>query len=320
MPIKAIAQFVLLMLFLSMLYGCSKDQLDIDYELISLPFDEKVRCLEVHGDSLIIGGGNANSTGFIIQSDLNASTFNLVASDLDREVYDVTRYQGSWYIGLDSVEILFSSDLSSFQTYYWREEDWVSDLSKHPIRRFAQTNDGLYAVAGGELSFDVIYQTINANEWNPLEFDNEMRAICTFDNTVWAAGNGRLMRLTEGEEWQRIDLKAQFIADMIFTSPVSGIAITFDGVVLTTSDGGDSWSETESKNKGFLNRVVASGDQVLAIGNAGLIGVSNNQGESWKWYSLKEEIDLIDALIFNGECIIGAEEGMLVRFSLASLK
>jgi len=221
---------------------------------------------------------------------------------------------------LDSVEMIVSDSLTSLRTYYWREEDWVSDLSKHPIRRFAQTQDGLFAVAGGKLAFGVIYQTFDSKQWNPLEFDNELRAISTFNNTVWAAGNGRMMRLIEGQDWKRIDLKDQFIADLVFTSNTSGIAITFDGSVLISSDGGDSWSPIKIRSKGFLNRVVANGDQVLAIGNAGLIGISNDQGENWKWYSLKEEVDLMDAVIVDGTCIIGADEGMLIRINLASLK
>jgi hypothetical protein len=311
---------ILLFISISLFSSCSKPELDISYEVIELPISEKVRCLEVKGDSLLIGGGNLNTEGFLIQSDLALTQFNVLTKKLKHEVYDITQFKNRWYIGLDSVEMVVSDSLTSFRTYYWREEDWVSDLSKHPIRRFAQTNNGLYAITGGELSFGVIYQTNDANEWNPLEFENELRALCAFDNTVWVAGNGRLMRLTEGIEWQRIDLKDEFIADMVFTSQTSGLAITFDGSILITSDGGDSWSKAKNKSKGFLNRVVASGDQVIAIGNAGLIGISNNNGENWKWYSLKEEIDLMDAVIVNGDCIIGGDDGMLVRFSLASLK
>lgn len=311
---------ILLLLTISLFSSCSKPELDISYEIIELPIFEKVRCLEVKGDSLIIGGGNTNQRGFLIQSDLALFQFNVLTKNLKHEVYAITQFKNRWYIGLDSVEMIVSDSLTSFKTYYWREEDWVSDLSKHPIRRFAQTQNGLYAIAGGELSFGVIYQTNNASEWNPLEFENEMRALCTLDNTVWAAGNGRLMRLTEGGNWKRIDLKDEFIADMVFTSQTSGIAITFDGSVLITSDRGDSWSKAKNESKGFLNRVVASGDQFIAIGNAGLIGISNNKGENWRWYSLKEEIDLMDAVIVNGDCIIGGDDGMLIRFSLASLK
>jgi len=311
---------IFMVISIGIVCSCSKPELDLRYDVIGLPISEKVRCIEVKGDFLLIGGGNPNSKGYIIQSDLAFTQFRVLTKNLKHEVYDITRFRDKWFIGLDSVEMLVSDSLTSFRTYYWREEDWVSDLSKHPIRRFAQTQNGLYTVAGGKLSFGVIYQTNDAEHWNPLEFDNELRAICAFDNTVWAAGNGRMMRLIEGQDWKRIDLKDQFIADLVFTSNTSGIAITFDGSVLISSDGGDSWSPIKIRSKGFLNRVVANGDQVLAIGNAGLIGISNDQGENWKWYSLKEEVDLMDAVIVDGTCIIGADEGMLIRINLASLK
>lgn len=313
-------QIIILLLLISLINGCSKPAFEMSYELIDLPVAAKVRCLEVRGDSLIIGGGDVNEEGFVIQSNRAIAQFHLITDTLTKEVYDLTHFQGRWFFGLDSVEMLISEDLSSFQTYYWRQEDWVSDLSKHPIRRFAQTNDGLYAVAGGKLTFGVIYQTSDAKVWNPLEFDNELRSICTFENTVWAAGNGRLMRLRKGEDWERIELNDRFIADMVFTSKLRGIGITYDGRAIITTDGGDSWSNVKQKSKGFLNRVVVENDISIAVGNAGLIGISQNNGESWKWYVLKERLDLNDVLIVDDHCVIAADEGVLIRFSLASLK
>ncbi len=318
--LKQLYKSISLLTILLATLGCERFNQEIDYELISLPIQEEARCILVQGDSIMIGGGNTNSTGYFIQSDLGLTDFSIITEGLKGELYSFSNFQNRWYFGLDSVYLFFSDSLPIIEEYYWNEADWVSDLSKHPMRRFVKTETSLLAIAGGKLSFGVIYETEDGKRWNPLEYDNELRALASFGGITWAGGNGRLMRKEGASDWQLIDLKKKFIVDMAFVSEKIGFAVTDGGEILKSSDSGFTWKKIEKGRASLIHRMKIDNDWIIAVGADGVIAASDNLGEDWRWFQMDEKYDLNDFVILNGECLIAAEQGFIVRISLVSLK
>jgi hypothetical protein len=319
-------RFVIVCLSLSFLC-CKRDGKGLEYDLIQLPIQSKVRCIEVFGDSLLFAGGDANGRGFVVVGDAQFSNFQLRAKSIKHEIYDAIQFQDRWYFGLDSVGLVSSDDLRKFSTYYWREPDWVSNLSKHPIRRFEAVGNDLFGIAGGKLAFGVVYQTPDSAEsWNPQEYENELRALAVFGTelqwTAWVGGNGILLKKTNEEQtWKRIDFEKTFISDMLFQNESQGIFVTYKGDIHSSQDGGEHWILVE-KSKKFraVNRMIQSGDWMVIAANGGAFAYSKDAGKQWYWEQLDETLDLSDAFISGTNLVFTAEKGMLLKIDLNDLK
>lgn len=316
--------FISLALFLA---ACKRENSQLIYSLIQLPVQSKVRCVESFGDSLLLAGGDVNGRGFVVVCDAQLSSFEVRSKSLKREVYDAVLFQNRWYFGMDSAALLTSDNLKKFTNYYWKQADWVSDLSKHPIRKFGTVGNELFAVAGGKLAFGVVYHSSDsAQSWNPVEYENELRSITLYGDefhwTAWAGGDGILLKSSsETSDWQRIKLDNTFIADVIFQDENRGICVTYEGDIHSTKDGGEHWSLVE-KSKKFrsANRLIQSGDWMVIAANDGAFAYSKDSGASWKWNQLEEKLDLSDAIIVGDKLLLTAENGFLVSIKFSELK
>ncbi|NQV51708.1 MAG: hypothetical protein HQ500_00915 [Flavobacteriales bacterium] len=302
--------------------GCRKDAFDADFTRIAFPTDADARCLFLKGDSLYVGGGNFDQEGYVAAGALNTLDFDLLRSDFKREIYSLNFHKERWYIGGDSLLMYRGRQLRNMPQYYWKREDWVSDLSNHPIRDMAQDSTGILMVAGRKLAFGVVYQSYDGGEgWDPIEPENEMRCAHVRDGFAWVGGNGILMRSEWGSSvWERLPLEDRFITDLHFTTAISGWALTEKGAVLATTDGGSSWDAVRSDKLPFMSRMAVAGDFMVCVGESGTVAYSTNTGADWKVQSIEGSSDLNDVLIWNGRCYIAADGGQLITFLLDDLK
>lgn len=303
-------------------HGCKKDSFDVPYEVIQLPISDAARSIYLTGDSLVAVGGEFNGQGFLSVTQLGIDSTLLLRTGFRSELYSITRQKSMWYLGGDSVEFYQGADLTTISRLYWRQTDWVSDLSKHPVRDMVSDETGVLSVAGGKLAFGVIYHSYdNGGSWDPIEPNNELRCADIRDGRAWVGGNGLMMRTEWGSaEWETLPLEGCFVVDMVFANREQGWAITDKGHVLESSDGGSSWKEIQSKKLPFMHRMASDGDAIVAVGEEGAILYRKDPQSDWKRTTISALIDLHDVKIRDGKCFVAADGGQVITYLIDDLK
>jgi photosystem II stability/assembly factor-like uncharacterized protein len=97
----------------------------------------------------------------------------------------------------------------------------------------------------------------------------------TDSGRIWVVGEyGRLQRSDdEGATWEEIEAPTMgsSLMSIAFADPENGIAVGLSGVVVRTSDGGDSWSLIEDVTAAHFFDVIWDGRQYVAIGDNGTL-------------------------------------------------
>lgn len=300
-----------------MLSACKHETFNVPIETIALPDDAPVRDIMLYNDTLFAASG----TAIYHLSSVNSAVFEPVfKSRVD--LYSLAFYDNEWFAGGDGVIMFRGRKLSAMKRHVWLEPDWVSDLSKHPIRAMVSDDKGLLAVAGGKLSFGVLYQSYDQGAtWNPMEPENELRAAHLSDGLAWVAGNGILLKSEWGSgEWHRLPLENQFITGIAFKNRLEGWLLTQKGEILKTLDSGKSWDRVYKGKSDFMHHLLISGQFIIAVGNEGEVLVSMNNGNAWKRVKVETDSDLLDAVVWGEQCFAATSEGELISFSLDDLK
>lgn len=316
---------ILFLLTLFAFSSCDKDAKTLKFEQIPFEGVAPIRVLRSFGDTIVAGGGDKGAEGFISMAHIDEMNFHLTKSNFKSPVYSMGEYAGRYWIGMDHAQINQSMDLIHFEPYYFNEKDWIGDLYQHPIRKMERVGTDFLAIVGGELSKGVIYQSSDSTRsWNPIEIDHELRALATLQDSnswrAWVGGNGMLLTKTSSDSvWQRIDLEGVFIADMTFESNNSGWLVTYDGRVMKTKDGGESWAEVHNpKGSHYVNRMRYKNGHFIIVAQDGRLAHSSN-GESWQWYNLEIQQDLLDVWIGADHFIVGTEMGEVYRIPFSNL-
>mgnify|MGYP000073364999 CR=1 FL=1 len=302
--------------------GCNRSFDELKATQVQLPVDGKVRSLRIVGDSVLIVGGDANSNGFALVSDVLFESVDVVKSDFPDEVYDIVRHHNKWYVSLDSVGLFTSDSLPGFHRYWFQQADWVGNEYKQPLRRFASSEDALVAVGGGELAFGTMFHSIDtAKSWRPQEVEHEMRAVGIVGDKAWAGGDGALYSTELGDErWTLHSLADRFVTDIHFTDAQTGYLLTTEGEVMKTTNAGQDWERIEKPRNVFMHSMIVSGENLLAHGADGHLAFSGDSGANWQWFQLTSKSDLVCGVLLDGRYSFGTDNGKLEQISLEELK
>lgn len=102
----------------------------------------------------------------------------------------------------------------------------------------------------------------------------------TNDRDGWAVG-GPLLRTENGGNWTPVSEVGGYLHDLSFRGASLGLAVGDTGLILRTTNGGQSWHEVESQASGDLRTVVlGEGGMAYAAGD-GIALRSTDDGESW---------------------------------------
>jgi photosystem II stability/assembly factor-like uncharacterized protein len=103
------------------------------------------------------------------------------------------------------------------------------------------------------------------------------------DGSVWVVGEfGRMQRSRDdGASWQEVEAPAagSSLMAMAFSDQQHGFAVGLSGIVVHTSDSGDSWSLVEDVTQAHFFDVSWDGQQFVAVGDNGVMANFSAKGE-----------------------------------------
>ncbi len=127
------------------------------------------------------------------------------------------------------------------------------------------------------------------------------------DNTIFVVGSKAMLLIStdQGKSWLQRTLKEREGSDLlqdrdlyaIHFSPGGkvGWIVGEDGIILKTTDGGDTWNRQESGSKSNLFNVYPIDDQtVVAVGADGAMVRTTDGGEHWQLVKSPKLVSLFD--------------------------
>lgn len=108
-------------------------------------------------------------------------------------------------------------------------------------------------------------------------FNNKKGFAVGWNGTILSTNNG-------GENWysQRESVTDNYLKSIDLNSEGNGLIVGGDGIVLRSTDFGNSWEKTKINSTGGFQRVrFISENNSIVIGSRGTILISKNKGETW---------------------------------------
>ena len=155
--------------------------------------------------------------------------------------------------------------------------------------------------------------------------NRRLRAISfpTADVGFLLLDDGRILKTTDGG---RSFSPQPIISDegvvptaLMFSDPNDGIAATATGEIYRTIDGGDDWSREFDGNIA-LNGVLYTDDHAIAVGQGGMLLVSDDDGDSWTQPADQPGVPDPPGVDFVGvrcgsatACLVNASSGEIFR-------
>ena len=143
-------------------------------------------------------------------------------------------------------------------------------------------------------------------------------------NTIYLSGYGAILKShDQGNHWEFTNAKNDFFKAMSWKNTLEGIAVGYEGSIQKTSDGGKTWSVIRNGNDvtlkkfHFLDIDRNQNKTVVAVGENGVVFISNDDGENWietNQFSLKD----LRGIYFRDEttCFIVGDQGSLFELKL----
>ncbi len=286
--ISSLSLILTVILFLS----CQKEIILLNHTTINLQTEA-----EIHNiffiDSLTgyAIGGIQNRFGSIFKTADAGNTWQeIFQSDTNlNDIYFLTPKTG--FACGDDILLLKTLDSGSSWTkvtYGWNPpEAYIS-----PLKHIEFVDDTVgYLTGGAYFDRGIIFKTQNSGLWwEPYHFDNEMSASHFSDKeTGIFGGYGLITKTTDGAQtFQPIDIRGDFYTSFCFTTKETGFACGYNGGIFKTSDSGNSWTTIYKPNNADLCRIhlndiaLAQNGKGIAVGNEGIILISNDNGSSWE--------------------------------------
>ncbi|WP_341317574.1 YCF48-related protein [Paraburkholderia sp. IMGN_8] len=123
--------------------------------------------------------------------------------------------------------------------------------------------------------------------WNRMtpEEDKAWNDVFVSGDRVWLVGEfGRISESKDaGHTWTNIasPVKSSLMA-ITFRDEQHGVAVGVDGAVVTTIDGGDTWTAVRPMSTGHLFDLAWNGKQWLAVGERGVLLIGDATVTNWR--------------------------------------
>lgn len=287
--------------------GCSKSELSPTASTVmDLQTELPLRDIEFVNDTLgFICGGIPGETGVIWRTVNSGITWSRVLEEPGRCIYDADFFDGNnGYAGGDALMLLHTTDGGTT----WKNEYENADFSNwsefiKPIRKIAYPNPRTIIAIGGDTWYKGLMCASHnwGQDWFFKDFDNQLNDIAVPDiSSVWICGYGLMLLSADScSNLNTLAINEDNFTALDFSGTAIGLACGYNGGIYKTTDSGLSWKEVLKSNNTFDKRqhfndiCFINNNRAIAVGNNGLLLLSNDQGEHWQTLKIDTENDLL---------------------------
>lgn len=277
--------FLILLTFL--IIGCKKVETISSIQWVTVEKDIPIFKITFLNDSVGFAcGGKRDNEGYIYKTIDKGNTWNKIySSDYNRCLYDITFINDSiGYAGGDYSYLIKTKDGGSTWNIYWFKSSELAfhEKNRPDIKKIKFISDSVgYFVGGENYSAGAIYKTFNQGKsWTYDTLQKELNDI-TFsnENYGWAIGFGYVGKTINGNDFTETSLSNDFYTGINYLEDNSFVLVSNSGKIYKNNI--DEWEKIINTSGGF-NDVHFDANKGYAVGNNGLILISEDYGTSWK--------------------------------------
>lgn len=274
--------------FLLLFTGACKKETSLSL-VEKISFNTKKNCYHLSFLDENIGflsGGSRYDFGFLAKTTDGGKTWSnpdSVAGSASYANWFFSPAEG--YISAFNNEILYTQNAGASFTKY------NSSLWEPPRQiQFFNRQHGAVTFANGYGSGGCLTTHDGGNSWHEKRISNTAPyALQMLDSTtILLFGYGMILKSTDGgDSFQIKKLQGDFYRAAHFFDAQNGLVVGYQGEIIQTKDGGESWSVLKKTNNPFSSRehflaVHFNRFQLgFAVGENGLIYYSKDSGNSW---------------------------------------
>jgi len=303
--------------FLSILcFSCSKEEVPGYFKVYTTPTNDILHALDIdQNGNITIIGGYVWSRGISLQSEGNLTDFRL-DSFSNKGQFDLLRTKNNNLITVGNEGQLFQKTSHHEPWKFHRLQNW--DILHHII----ETETGYIASGGKSYEHGYIY-LINKQFRidTALYFGHEISEVVQIASQNYlSVGWGNIQRSSDGgKNWKLLPNEGDFYASCVFTDPQNGLIIGYNGSLLNSNDGGNSWQKSNAKISGngfssFRKIVKTDENELIITGNKGNLWRSLDLGLTWVKIKLPDLNDIYDiSKKSDGKYIIVGSNGLVAE-------
>ncbi len=313
-PVSYHISHVSFSLLLFSLTACQKEQIEIPINEVQTTTNYTLNDVFFLDENIGYAcGGDRYNVGVFMKTKDGGKTWSSADSIMPKQSYAIHFFdqKRGFVTGFDSWFCSTDDSAKNFGIYYMPAYLPTYDL------KFQNNTNGVMA-GGAGLNSGTIYNTKNGGgSWNEQRFDFNLQcAAWVNDMRVMVAGYGVLYVSNDaGETWRaHDDVRGDFFKDICFPTAQTGFLIGWQGMILKTSNGGDTWQKLQSANSGFNKRIHLEAidffdeNTGVIVGDDGLMYITDNAGKTWKQAKQFTNLNLYDVHLFNAKSGIACGE------------
>jgi len=247
--------------------------------------------------------------GNCILSTDSGNTWNPVITGNTEPLFCSYTVPGKWFVGGANGTILQSIDNGlNWNPMITGTQQFIKGcgFTSSPVKGYAVGTNGLINYFDG----------INWNIQTSLT-SNDLNGVYVFeDGRAYVAGNQSTILYYNGSSWANQTSPLNFdIKEIRFANQNLGYAVGRNGIILKTTDAGNTWDPSLTGVDVDFNSVEAIGlDSAWATGIGGIVYTTTNAGLSWTRYSVGDTQNQSSLRLKGGKGHIGGNSGNARNF------
>jgi photosystem II stability/assembly factor-like uncharacterized protein len=113
--------------------------------------------------------------------------------------------------------------------------------------------------------------------------------------------------------WTKVNSGTEINLNAVYSFFGDIVVVGDSGIILNSTDLGETWSKIQSPTNFNLNDVrIQNDNSILAVGDSGLIILSTDQGGTWQFINSGVTDDLLSVDVYDGSGLIGGKQGTVL--------
>jgi photosystem II stability/assembly factor-like uncharacterized protein len=165
----------------------------------------------------------------------------------------------------------------------------------------------------------------NGTPWysTPIQ-DHELTDLAYLGpNTIVAVGYGIIEKSNDkGQTWQPSAISGDFFRAVHFPTATTGYVVGYNGMIVKTTDGGDSWQIINSGGGGLIGKSYRMRDVFFVnaskgyiVGEGGVFWRTTDGGGNWYQVAgIPDNLNMQAITVYNGKGYITTSDGRILKF------